>query len=183
MLRRAEAEETRSPSRSTRSASPSSPSCCSSCRSSRPAPTRSRASSAGVVGLGMGALAARRRRRAADERRRRRPTRGDLEAAIERLTEGDRLRAAERRVAAAAPALQRVLAAALADGRLVRGPPPRAARAGRAGSRTRRAPDRDRHPPRRGDPDRDDGRGDGRLGACGGARRPGLDDRAGAPSP
>ena len=39
-----------------------------------------------------------------------------LEAAIEALVEPERFRAAERRVAAAAPQLQRVLAAALAEG-------------------------------------------------------------------
>lgn len=39
----------------------------------------------------------------------------DLEAAIERLADGDRLREAEATVAAAAPSLQRVLAAALAS--------------------------------------------------------------------
>lgn len=46
----------------------------------------------------------------------------ELEAAIARLTEGERLAAAERRVAAAAPALQGVLAAALADGGWFEGP-------------------------------------------------------------
>ena len=40
----------------------------------------------------------------------------DLDAAVERLTEGTRLREAEARVAAAAPALQMVLADALAAG-------------------------------------------------------------------
>lgn len=40
----------------------------------------------------------------------------ELEAAVGRLTDGSRLRAAEARVAAAAPALQRVLAEALAAG-------------------------------------------------------------------
>jgi hypothetical protein len=39
-----------------------------------------------------------------------------LEAAIEALVEPERFRAAERRVAAAAPQLQRVLGAALAEG-------------------------------------------------------------------
>jgi hypothetical protein len=39
-----------------------------------------------------------------------------LEAAIERLSEGDRFAEAERVVARAAPQLQRVLAAALAEG-------------------------------------------------------------------
>ena len=46
----------------------------------------------------------------------------ELDAAIERLTEGDGLAAAERRVAAAAPALQAVLAAALAEGGWFEGP-------------------------------------------------------------
>lgn len=40
----------------------------------------------------------------------------ELEAAIERLTDGARLREAESAVAAVAPALQRVLASALASG-------------------------------------------------------------------
>jgi hypothetical protein len=40
----------------------------------------------------------------------------DLDAAVERLTEGTRLREAEARVAAVAPALQMVLADALAAG-------------------------------------------------------------------
>lgn len=40
----------------------------------------------------------------------------ELEAAIERLADGSRLREAEATVAAAAPALQRVLAEALASG-------------------------------------------------------------------
>lgn len=40
----------------------------------------------------------------------------ELEAAIERLADGERLREAESTVASAAPALQRVLAAALASG-------------------------------------------------------------------
>lgn len=40
----------------------------------------------------------------------------DLEAAIGRLAEGSRLREAESAVAAAAPALQNVLASALAEG-------------------------------------------------------------------
>ena len=40
----------------------------------------------------------------------------DLDAAVERLTEGSRLRDAEARVAAVAPALQMVLADALASG-------------------------------------------------------------------
>lgn len=40
----------------------------------------------------------------------------DLDAAVERLTEGTRLRDAETRVAAVAPALQMVLADALASG-------------------------------------------------------------------
>lgn len=40
----------------------------------------------------------------------------ELEAAVGRLTDSSRLRAAEARVAAAAPALQRVLAEALASG-------------------------------------------------------------------
>ncbi len=40
----------------------------------------------------------------------------ELAAAIERLRSGERLRRAEAAVAAAAPALQRVLAEALADG-------------------------------------------------------------------
>jgi hypothetical protein len=40
----------------------------------------------------------------------------DLDAAVERLTEGTRLREAEARVAAAAPALQLILADALAAG-------------------------------------------------------------------
>lgn len=40
----------------------------------------------------------------------------ELEAAIERLMEGSRLAEAEAEVAAAAPALQRILAAALAGG-------------------------------------------------------------------
>lgn len=41
---------------------------------------------------------------------------GELAAAIERLREGERLRRAEAAVAAAAPALQRILAEALAAG-------------------------------------------------------------------
>lgn len=45
-----------------------------------------------------------------------------LQRAIERLGEGDRLREVERRVAAAAPALQGVLAQALADGGWFEGP-------------------------------------------------------------
>lgn len=40
----------------------------------------------------------------------------ELEAAVARLEDGDRLRAAEADVAAAAPALQRVLAGAMAAG-------------------------------------------------------------------
>jgi phosphohistidine swiveling domain-containing protein len=40
----------------------------------------------------------------------------DLEAAVRRLSEGSRLRDAEAQVAAAAPALQLVLAGALAEG-------------------------------------------------------------------
>ena len=40
----------------------------------------------------------------------------DIEAAVQRLVEGSRLRQAESAVAAAAPALQRVLVEALADG-------------------------------------------------------------------
>ena len=43
-------------------------------------------------------------------------TEAELEAAVGRLTEGSRLRAAEAHVAAAAPALQRVLVEALAAG-------------------------------------------------------------------
>jgi hypothetical protein len=43
-------------------------------------------------------------------------TEAELEAAVVRLTDGSRLRAAEAQVAAAAPALQRVLAEALAAG-------------------------------------------------------------------
>ncbi len=43
-------------------------------------------------------------------------TEAELEAAVVRLTEGSRLRAAEAHVAAAAPALQRVLVEALAAG-------------------------------------------------------------------
>jgi len=44
------------------------------------------------------------------------PSEPQLEAAIERLADGERLREAESTVAAAAPQLQRVLAAALASG-------------------------------------------------------------------
>jgi len=44
------------------------------------------------------------------------PAQSDLEAAIERLADGARLRAAEATVASVAPSLQRVLAAALASG-------------------------------------------------------------------
>lgn len=44
------------------------------------------------------------------------PNEADLEAAIERLREGERLSRAEAAVAAAAPALQHVLAEALASG-------------------------------------------------------------------
>lgn len=44
------------------------------------------------------------------------PSRPELEAAIERLADGARLREAESTVSAVAPALQRVLAAALASG-------------------------------------------------------------------
>lgn len=44
------------------------------------------------------------------------PGESDLEAAIERLADGARLREAEATVAAAAPALQRVLLRALAGG-------------------------------------------------------------------
>ncbi|MCB0875899.1 MAG: hypothetical protein KDB46_06855 [Solirubrobacterales bacterium] len=43
-------------------------------------------------------------------------TEAELEEAVGRLGDGDRLRAAEARVAAAAPALQRVLVEALAAG-------------------------------------------------------------------
>jgi hypothetical protein len=43
-------------------------------------------------------------------------TEAELEEAVGRLADGDRLRAAEARVAAAAPALQRVLVEALAAG-------------------------------------------------------------------
>jgi hypothetical protein len=43
-------------------------------------------------------------------------TETELEEAVSRLTDGTRLHAAEARVAAAAPALQRVLAGALAAG-------------------------------------------------------------------
>jgi hypothetical protein len=43
-------------------------------------------------------------------------TEAELEEAVGRLSDGDHLRAAEARVAAAAPALQRVLAQALAVG-------------------------------------------------------------------
>ncbi len=43
-------------------------------------------------------------------------TEADLEAAVGRLTEGSRLQAAEARVAASAPTLQRVLVEALAAG-------------------------------------------------------------------
>jgi hypothetical protein len=43
-------------------------------------------------------------------------TEAELEEAVGRLGDGERLRAAEARVAAAAPALQRVLAQALAAG-------------------------------------------------------------------
>ena len=52
----------------------------------------------------------------------RRYAEGDLEAAVERLTEGTRLQEAESRVAAAAPALQRVLTEALASGGWFEGP-------------------------------------------------------------
>jgi hypothetical protein len=44
------------------------------------------------------------------------PDERELEAAIERLLEPERFSAAERMVASAAPQLQRVLAAALAEG-------------------------------------------------------------------
>jgi len=44
------------------------------------------------------------------------PAQSDLEAAIERLADGTRLRAAEATVASVAPSVQRVLAAALASG-------------------------------------------------------------------
>ncbi len=46
----------------------------------------------------------------------------DLDAAVARLAEGDRLREAEELVTAAAPALQRVLAEALASGGWFEGP-------------------------------------------------------------
>lgn len=46
----------------------------------------------------------------------------DLEAAVGRLAEGSRLREAEELVAAAAPALQRVLGQALASGGWFEGP-------------------------------------------------------------
>jgi hypothetical protein len=47
---------------------------------------------------------------------------GDIDAAVERLMEGTRLQDAEARVAAAAPALQRVLTEALAAGGWFEGP-------------------------------------------------------------
>ena len=55
----------------------------------------------------------------------------ELEEAVSRLTDGTRLRAAEARVAAAAPALQRVLAGGPRRRRLVRRIAPGGARAGR----------------------------------------------------
>ena len=137
--------------------------------------------------------AAGRGRRRPDRRRRRRPGRAgdgracrapgrgptrtcetaavpeaELEAAVERLSDGARLREAEAHVAAAAPGLQRVLAEALAAGgwfedshraeldRIARDSPSSAERA-----------DRDRPAACRGDPDLDDGRGRRRLGPRG----------------
>jgi hypothetical protein len=44
------------------------------------------------------------------------PTDAELEAAVERLTDPDRFRAAEERVVRAAPGLQRILAQALQEG-------------------------------------------------------------------
>jgi hypothetical protein len=44
------------------------------------------------------------------------PTDAELEAAVERLTDPDRFRAAEERVARVAPGLQRILAQALQEG-------------------------------------------------------------------
>jgi hypothetical protein len=44
------------------------------------------------------------------------PTDADLEAAVERLTDPERFRAAEERVARVAPGLQRILAHALNEG-------------------------------------------------------------------